>query len=763
MNTNTSHLIAHSQNDAGKWHTLHEHAVGTAELAKRFGDKFGIGDYCYNLGLLHDAGKASCSWQSTLKQRIQELAQGLPKRPVGFNHKDLGAAKSALFGMNTAVLPLLGHHGGMKDLDLDDDSNIKAVLSKALGNQMFSKDSGMGVGVGLTEEQNKAWEDFRREVPEEVYPHNKFHPKISDIGNCASYDRLRHEFALRMAYSCLVDADFLDTSYHFDSSRPQIRPEHPFSASLTRFEDVRTTKLAGRVPSRLDNLRTEVYDNCWNSAPFRKGFYTITAPTGYGKTYSSLAFAIKHAVHNAVDRVIYAAPFVSIIEQTATEYRELLGEDVVLEDHSMIQEQSAPKLVYPNWDFPFIVTTTVKLLESMMSSKPSHCRKLHNIANSVIILDEVQSLPRHLMKTVLNALDLLVNDYGCTVVFCSATTPEFSTVAMPVGSPRREVTNIISSDKVQEMVNRGVKPRHSVTHKTFNTLDEIASEVSEVDGSVLVIVNTVAACQKLATKIQRQVEDARPLLCLSTRLVSAHRRRVVEQAKTMLSSGEPLIMVSTQVIEAGVDLDFQTEFRQMAPIESLHQAAGRCNREGNYTTSSVVVFTCPETNTPGGFYATDMKTAERLLKDMVDDTTSNDHRDLFYDMNRLQAVFVHYMRSLNVSTFNSDVEVEKHRRKLNYESTSLCFKVIEDTGKFDWVISDGTLEGDRVLAEAEAYLDGADLPFDWWRRASKYSVSLYESHPSKSAQKEFDRWLPLKYTGYDELVGYSEESGDIVF
>lgn len=758
-----ANLVAHSPNSAGNWHTLRDHAIGTANLARQFGDEIGMGEYCYNLGILHDAGKSSCSWQETLSQRVLEQEQGKPRRPVGLNHKDLGAIKAATeFNMPTAIIPLLGHHGGMSDLDLTKEVSPKTVMNNAIAQDLFSRNSIIiSTDWKLSQEQLEAWIKFRNNVPEGFLFNNNSKSPLSYSGAVDSYDRLRHEFGIRMAYSCLVDADFLDTRYHFDNSRPQVREQHAFDESFKQFEKQRADKLNGRAESKLDELRAEVYERCLSAAIGKRGFYTITAPTGYGKTYSSLAFALNHAAHNEMKRVIYSAPFINIIEQTASEYGDLLGAENVLEDHSMIQEQNAPKLMYPNWDSPFVVTTMVKLLESILNNKPSHCRKLHNIANSVIILDEVQSLPRHLMKTVLNVLDLLVVDYGCTVVFCSATTPEFSMLEMPAGSPKRKVFDIITADKTQEMIDRGVKPRHSVVQANFESIEEVAQAAMDAKGSVLLIVNTVADCQKISKLIQANTgnHDDRNLLSLSTRLVSAHRKRTVDQAKSILSKGDSLIMVSTQVIEAGVDLDFQNEFRQLAPIESLHQSAGRCNREGNRTDSVVTIFTCAVMKTPPGSYSADTKTAKRLLREMFSNDNGDDYRELFYDNKGLQSVFTSYVKSLNSRPHDMDTAVEKHRRRLNFKSTSQAFQVIQDQGKFDWIMSDGTKEGDRVIQDAMEYQDGKDLPTDWWSRASKYSVSLNKQHP---IQKK-DRWLPLKYSGYDALVGYQEDSDDILF
>lgn len=349
---------------------------------------------------------------------------------------------------------------------------------------------------------------------------------------------------------------------------------------LNVFNDFMKSKRLQESDNPINLLRNEIFNDCINKSRGDRGFYSLCVPTGGGKTLSSLGFALNHAKQNGHDRIIYSLPFTSIIEQNARVYSEIFGEENVLEHHcnfnfsneigenEYLEKQLKYKLATENWDMPLIVTTNVQLFESMYSNKPSSARKLHNIYNSVIILDEAQVIPNEYLKPCIKALEELVRNYSCTVLFCTATQPEF------------KKNGLIEDFDVVEIVND--------TYKLFNDLKRVDGEFigrqsvkdvcykMDLHKQVLTIVNT----KKHAKEIFENLSESEGNFHLSTNMYPNHRKEVIKIIRERLKNGEECRVVSTQLIEAGVDVDFPVVFRSIAGIDSIVQAAGRCNREG---------------------------------------------------------------------------------------------------------------------------------------------------------------------------------------
>ena len=457
-------MWAHSVNAAGVRHSLADHLYGTAELAGGFAAAFGARDAGYLLGLAHDAGKASCSWQEGLARAEQTDGR------VGVDHKTLGVYLAASRGLGIAQFALHGHHGGLTCRD----------------------------HIGRTMRQERADGGERRRAEAEAVLRLAV-PELFDSTPVPLPPGFDHpaarEFLVRFLFSCLVDADALDTAAHrLGVTRQRLVPAADFSELTARFERRRTELLSRRGRSPADRWRDMVYESCVAAAGGPAGLYRLAAPTGSGKTLATAAFALRHAAVHGKARVIVAVPFITITEQNAGVYRRLLdpgepgGQPVVLEHHSHVDLDSDSagerwrRLAAENWDAPFVVTTTVQLFESLFGRRPSRMRKVHRLANSVIVLDEVQALPHGLLVPLADALRLLAGHFGATVVLSSATQPELWSLG-----PLRDVP---ARDLVQDPVPLFRAMRHARFEwwlKPHPSLEDVARRAVGEPGSAPVV------------------------------------------------------------------------------------------------------------------------------------------------------------------------------------------------------------------------------------------------------------------------------------
>ena len=541
--------FAHSTDtlDKSDWQLLDQHLEEVARLSEKFATIFRAGDWGRCAGLMHDAGKATEAFQRRLVGSVQSV-----------DHMTFGAR---LAQENTGQLGLLlsyvicGHHGG-----LPDGGEQEGELHYRLKYGKVPPD------VTL--------------LPAAVIKQALAPPFKLD----RNFGGFSLSFFTRMVYSCLVDADFLDTegftSPEKRAQRPVAEPEQMvrFKASL----DAHLTLLAAKAePTAVNRARQEILTQCRAKAELPPQLFSLTVPTGGGKTLSSLAFALDHAVANKLRRVIYAIPFTSIIEQNARIFQDILGREQVLEHHCNYKEEDEPEeaaynrrrgLAAENWDASLVVTTNVQLFESLFSNKPSRCRKLHNIAGSVIILDEAQAIPIEYLESCLAALRELVAHYNCTVVLCTATQP-----ALDNDKLRNKL------EKTREIITEPRQfydeLRRTQVHFIGKLTDAELAGRLEVERQVLCIVPTKPQARSLLEQLQAE----EGVYHLSTNMYPEHRRRVLDKIRKRLSASEPCRVVSTSLVEAGVDLDFPVVYRAMAGLDSIAQAAGRCNREGKMT------------------------------------------------------------------------------------------------------------------------------------------------------------------------------------
>jgi len=401
-------------------------------------------------------------------------------------------------------------------------------------------------------------------------------------------DKLDREFLIRFLYSCLVDADGLDTAAHrWGLQAARVAPATDLAQLWDRFTRRRAELIAQRAASSVDRWREEVYQSAVAAAEGPTGIYRLPAPTGSGKTLASAAFALRHAALHGRRRIVVAVPFLTVTEQNAAVLRRLLDpaspheQPVVLEHHSNVQMDSDRpewrwhRLAAENWDAPFVVTTTVQLFESLFGRRPAQMRKVHRLANAVLVLDEVQALPHQLLPVIADALRAFAQRFNTTVLLSSATQPElWDFTTMKDIEPR----DVIADPKPLYAALRRVK--YTWWPEPQPTLDEVAREAA-AQRQALVVVNTIADARAMHEHLSRHTPDGAAVRHLSTAMCALHRRDVLDEVNQLLATDQSIYLVSTQLIEAGVDIDFPVVYRALAPADSLQQAAGRANREGH--------------------------------------------------------------------------------------------------------------------------------------------------------------------------------------
>jgi CRISPR-associated endonuclease/helicase Cas3 len=541
-------FYAHSTDspDKSTWQPLDEHLSSVARMAEEFATIFGAGDWGRFAGLLHDAGKAC----NAFEQRLEGSSLRVDHSTFG---AQLARKNAGKLGLLLSYL-IAGHHGG-----LPNGGEQEGELHYRLKHNKVPAD------MTLLPEG-----DIRQEL---ALP---FRPDKDFCGFSLS-------FFTRMIYSCLVDADFLDTEAF---TKPEKSCERPVTESEVLFKfkaalDAHLAALSERAkPTKVNRLRQEILAHCRAKAGLPPQIFSLTVPTGGGKTLSSLAFALDHAVANQIRRVIYAIPFTSIIEQNARVFQDILGRDHVLEHHCNYKEKDELEeaaynrkrgLAAENWDSPLVVTTNVQFFESLFSNKPSRCRKLHSIAGSVIVLDEAQAIPTEYLDPCLAALRELVDHYRCSVVLCTATQPALDNTKLRTAL--HDVNEIIADP--QYYYDELQRTQVHFIGKLNDT--ELAARIDEAQ-QVLCIVPT----KPQARSLFEQLTERDGTYHLSTNMYPEHRRRVLDEVRARLAA-EPkqcCRVISTSLVEAGVDVDFPVVYRAMTGLDSIAQAAGRCNREG---------------------------------------------------------------------------------------------------------------------------------------------------------------------------------------
>ncbi|HBV79344.1 MAG TPA: CRISPR-associated helicase/endonuclease Cas3 [Clostridiales bacterium] len=667
-------LLAHGATDEHpEGQSIEAHLKGTGELAETFAAEFGAAANGKLCGLAHDIGKYSDEFQLRLR--------GGKK----VDHATAGAIECFKIKAAFEAVCVIGHHSGLPNVGHKDADTTESQTF--FGRKLRAEQGGIP--------------DYRKNWNGHIaLPQDYFRPSGRGFATA---------FYIRMLYSCLVDADYIDTETFMngDAGRGNYEPLSALCDKLTAYIS------KWNNPTReIDILRQKILNSCIEKASAPRGIFSLTVPTGGGKTVASMAFALNHAVANSMKRIIYVIPYTSIIEQNAKVFRDILGQENVVEHHSSVSyelSENADELEYrsalatENWDAPVIVTTAVQFFESLYANRSSKCRKLHNIANSVIIFDEAQMIPSNNLRPCVAAIAELVRAYNATAVLCTATQPAIDEMLLEYSKKESVVELCPDVDGMFEKFRRT-----SFEKEGRLTTDELVSRL-ESQQQVLCIVNT--------RKFAQEVYEALPSegrFHLSTLMCPVHRKQKLDEIRERLKSGKTCRVVSTSLIEAGVDVDFPRVFREMAGLDSILQAAGRCNREGKRSAESSIVTVFESENKVNKLIAVNRDAAEETVRDWTQPNTTS-------TIERYFKAYRDFLRNDDKSGVITASEKGISGCGLPFEWIAKEFKLI-DQNTFTVYISVG--EGKELISR----LREGERSRELYRKAGMYSVSIYENH-----------------------------------
>lgn len=741
--------IAHAaQGDDGNWrepHALAEHLHEVGELAADFAKHFGS-DWARLAGRWHDLGKYRPRFQKYIRLVSGFEADAHIKGESGkAPHSTAGALlacehfEKAGFGAAGRVLAYLiaGHHAGLADWFGGLDARLDLLASR--------------------DELNEA---LAENPPAELLNAGDFKPDLRTIPGG------KDGFALwvRMLFSALVDADFLDTERYMNPDKFAQRNTWPKLAELAPLFDAHMTELAAKAQlTPVNTLRAGILAECRAGAQLKPGLFSLTVPTGGGKTLSSMAFALEHASAHGKRRVIHVIPYTSIIEQTADIFRNIFGE-AVIEHHSNAEsepgkENSASRLACENWDAPIVVTTNVQFFESLFAARTSRCRKLHNLVDSVVILDEAQLLPPEFMQPILDVLNLLSRHYGVSVVLSTATQPALST---------REYfdarQNLRGLDNVREIVSdpdalyralERVDVRLPADWHTPTDWPSLAPELAAHD-SVLAIVNTRKDARALWEQMPQDTLHLSALMC------GAHRSQLIASIKSRLKDSVPTRVVSTQLVEAGVDVDFPVVYRALAGLDSIAQAAGRCNREGKLTGKGEVVVFVPPKPAPLGLLRKGENACRSVLHGVTEQPLARANFATYFE---------HLFRACELDPkgicddlFMAHDQLDGRELAVNFRTAAEKFKLIADEDSAPIVVLYRGANGQDDSIDKWLATLRKEKPQRWlMRKLQRYTVNLHRTQTMQLlGQGDIEEIMPGLFVQvsdwlYDQRLGLLPE------
>lgn len=675
---------AHIRKEEDQWLTqsVEDHCLGVANLATLMAKPFHAESWAYLCGLWHDIGKYSAAFQDHILS-----ASGMRpdvKDPGRIDHSSAGG-QYAKMRLGCKALPIAycicGHHAGLMDFNNEGVANLMGRLSS---------------DEQLRKVKNNVADATLPPLSRPLFDNDNRNPKAWHLW-------------IKMLYSCLVDADYLDTERFMDPSSYASRAHYDTLPILKRKLDIYLQNLEKMAPkTAVNTTRAMVQNICRETgATTGKGIYTLTVPTGGGKTLSSMVWAMEHAMKNHCERIIIAIPYTSIVVQTADKLRQIFGRDNVVEHHSNIDFDKMPdalrhrmKLATENWDAPIVVTTNVQFFESLFSNKPSRCRKLHNIVHSVVILDEVQMLPTTELHPIIDAIGSLNNYFDVSFLFTTATQPVFSN---EIGSGQSAFNGIPShelipdTDKLSKQMSR---VEVNVRREPMS-VDALTEELSQYR-QVLCVVNKRAD----ARAIYDAMPDKSRVVHLSRMMCQSHIMDKIQEVRQLLDEDAPIIVISTQLIEAGVDIDFPVVYRAMAGLDSIAQAAGRCNREGKLEKGHVTVFSLEGSSLRGVL---------RKGADTMDDLIRMGMTD-YLSPATLAEYFKRFYRKVNTTDKGGVIE-DLYRETPQFESAARDFKMIDDNSLTVYVPY-------RDNADLLNRLLKGDVNSDDFKRLQRFSVGL---------------------------------------
>lgn len=667
--------LAH-RTEEGREQPLLDHLNGTAKLASAFAAAFGQEKLAEVLGMAHDIGKYSDAFQRYLR------ANGQGSR---VDHATAGAKVLMRRGMLAAAFCAAGHHTGLPDGgargDLPDSGTMWGRLKKEIA-------------------------DFRAWQQEVTLPDGVQEPK--------AHNGFEQSFFTRMLFSCLVDADFLNTEA-FMTERPAVLRGN-YDTMETLFKRLKSYIAPWLRPTQnaLNAKRSEILRTCLEMGKKSQGLFTLTVPTGGGKTVSSLAFALQHAVENGLERVIYVIPYTSIVEQTADTFRKILGAENVLAHYANADfnqktdedpQAERQRLAAENWDIPIVVTTNVQFFESLFANKTSRCRKLHNIAKSVVIFDEAQMLPLPYLRPCVRAIGELVQRYHLTAVLCTATQPALEPYFAEIGVQAREICP--DTEALYRFF------RRTTLSYIGPCTQQMLAQKMEAQSQALAI---VATRKQAAALFSMLPEEGR--FHLSTLMAPVHRTRILETIRRRLKEGKPCRVAATSLVEAGVDVDFPLVFRAEAGLDSIIQAAGRCNREGKRAAADSMVYIYQPEDPP-----------PILVKQQVE--LFRETRERFADLAAPEAIHAYFDAVHALGEQGGQLDSKQILRafdrgrngsQLPFAQVAQDFKLIQTETRSVLIPLEEEAANLAQALRSGAYSRGL------FRRAGAYTVSIYPQH-----------------------------------
>ena len=626
-----------------QWHPLATHLQAVSELAAQFSAAFDSADWGRLAGLWHDLGK----YRAEFQRRLAGDADRVDHAVVGAL---LAQAKDRQAGLPLAFA-IAGHHGGLANLRSSEVTPPTPLAERLRANP------------NLLQSLASIIPETVKTLPLPPLP-ERFAACKALSGRKRDEQFRGLEFWIRFLFSSLVDADRLDAeAFEHPNRRAATTGGFASVAALQqRLDHYIDEKTRCAEQTTVNRIRAGVLEYCRQAAELAPGVFSLTVPTGGGKTLSTMSFALRHAERHGLRRVIVVIPYTSIIEQNATVYRDALGVDNIIEHHSNLdpeKEFERNQMASENWDAPVIVTTGVQFFESLFSNRPSACRKLHNIARSVILLDEAQTLPSRFLNPVLESLQELVVNYGCTAVLSTATQPALARrESLPDGLPN--VREIVPDPAALGRSLRRVEVSWPSLDEPPVAWPELADELAN-HPQVLAVVHRREDARELAGLLPQE-----GLFHLSALMCPKHRSAVLAKVRQALKAAMTCRLVSTQLVEAGVDIDFPVVYRALGGLDSIAQVAGRCNREGKLDKGRVVMFRAP-TSPPRGTAAKGLQSAESMLRQRGG-TLSLDNPSVFEEYFRI----LYYTENLDAAG------IQAERQEFNFANVGRKFKLIED-------------------------------------------------------------------------------------
>ena len=733
-------FYAHSDGeDRTEWHPLCEHLAGTGDRAADFLGPVDLGDLGRAAGLLHDLGKYSRDFQTRLVggPPCNHSTAGAKVAIERYGDGDIGRASLG----KMLAYAIAGHHAGLAD---GESGRSPRALADRLKSRIPPLDP-----------------EWKREIalPELAWPRLKPRDKDSK-GFCAA-------FATRMIFSALVDADYLDTEawYARREGGPAGRGGHPpLSDLLARLDAHLDGLVSNAQDTEVNRLRREVLRHARDRAAEAPGLFTFTVPTGGGKTLSSLAFALGHAVRHGLSRVIYVIPYTSIIDQTAGIFRHALRAeggnpaDFIVEHHSAFDEERIGereareklRLAMENWDAPIIVTTAVQFFESLFANRPSRCRKLHNILGSVVVLDEAQTLPLRLLRPCVAVLDELARNWRSSVVLCTATQPALNEADGFAGGLENLREIAPDPDQLHRRLNR------TAIRREGKVTDAELAERLHGTPQALCIVNT----RRHARELYETIREANGSFHLSTLTCARHRGEVLATVRKRLTLGATVRLVATSLVEAGVDVDFPIVWRAEAGLESIVQAAGRCNREGTAVSGDVFVFEPADTDgrKPPADIAKQAAAARGVMRRHEDPAAPRAIRAYFKEVYWIEEA------GLDGKNILRDFRERADRFDFPFATVSEKFRMIE-TDEVPVIVPYRGATGDDETAEGLLRdLEHVERPGGIARRLQPYAVQVSRRNrrallASRSARIVREEAFGEQFVALDNLHLYRSDVG----